>query len=78
MFITCRKTTQVTRSFLVIQSVSLTSAALEAFAEACLCFLVSASAAKKKKKKNAVAIKFLGILKKYVSPKKKKENQCFA
>ena len=75
MFITCRKTTQVTRSFLVIQSVSLTSAALEAFAEACLCFLVSASAAKKK---NAVAIKFLGILKKYVSPKKKKENQCFA
>ena len=77
MFITCRKTTQVTRSFLVIQSVSLTSAALEAFAEACLCFLVSASAVKKKKK-NAVAIKFLGILKKYVSPKKKKENQCFA
>ena len=77
MFITCRKTTQVTRSFLVIQSVSLTSAALEAFAEACLCFLVSASAAKKKKK-NAEAIKFLGILKKYVYPKKKKENQCFA
>ena len=60
----------------MIQSVSFTSAAFNAFDEAYLCFLVSASA--KKKKKNAEAIKFLGILKKYVYPKKKKENQCFA
>ena len=42
----------------MIQSVSFTSAALELFAEAYLCFLVSASA-----KKNAEVIKFLGILK---------------
>ena len=51
----------------MIQSVSFTSAAFEAFAEAYLCFLVSASA---KKKQNAEAIKFLGILKKYVSNNK--------
>ena len=60
----------------MIQSVSFTSAAFEAFAEAYLCFLVSASA-----KKNAEVIKFLGILKKYVSENKflfKKEKQCFA
>ena len=50
----------------MIQSVSFTSAAFEAFAEAYLCFLVSASA----KKNNAEAIKFLGILKKYVSNNK--------
>ena len=49
----------------MIQSVSFTSAALEAFAEAYLCFLVSASA-----KKNAEVIRFLGILKKYVSKNK--------
>ena len=47
---------------LMIQSVSFTSGALEAFAEAYVCFLVSASA-----KKIAVPIKLLGILKKYVS-----------
>ena len=60
----------------MIQLVSFTSAAFEAFAEAYLCFLVSASA-----KKNAEVIKFLGILKKYVSENKflfKKEKQCFA
>ena len=60
----------------MIQSASFTSAAFEAFAEAYLCFLVSASA-----KKNAEVIKFLGILKKYVSENKflfKKEKQCFA
>ena len=45
--------------------ISLTSAAFEAFAEGYLCFLVSASAIK-----NAEAIKFLGILKKYVSKNK--------
>ena len=66
----------------MIQTVSLTSAAFEVFAEACPCFLVSASA--KKNKKNAEAIKSLGILKKYVSKNKiyfcllKKEKQCFA
>ena len=49
----------------MIQSVSFTSAAFEAFAEAYLCFLVSASA-----KKNAEVIRFLGILKKYVSKNK--------
>ena len=49
----------------MIQLVSFTSAAFEAFAEAYLCFLVSASA-----KKNAEVIKFLGILKKYVSENK--------
>ena len=38
----------------------------EAFAEAYLCFLVSASA-----NKNAEAIKYSGILKKYVSKNKK-------
>ena len=47
----------------MIQSVSFTSAAFEAFAEAYLCFLVYALA----KKKNAEAIEFLGILNKYVS-----------
>ena len=47
----------------MIQSVSFTSAAFEAFAEAYLCFLVSTSA-KKKKKKNTEAMKFLRILKK--------------
>ena len=55
----------ITWSFLMIQSVSFTSAAFEAFAEAYLCFLVSASA-----KKNAEVIRFLGILKKYVSKNK--------
>ena len=49
----------------MIQSVSFTSAAFEAFAEAYLCFLVSASPLK-----NAEATKFLGILKKYVSKNK--------
>ena len=44
---------------LMIQSASFTSAAFETFAEANLCFLVSASA-----KKIAEAIQFLGILKK--------------
>ena len=48
----------------MIQSVSFTSAAFEAFAEAYLCFLVSALA------KNAEVIKFLEILKKYVSENK--------
>ena len=45
----------------MIQSVSLTSAAFEAFAKAYLCFLVSATPPPKKKNKNAKAIKFLGI-----------------
>ena len=44
----------------MIQSVSFTSAAFEAFAEAYLCFLVSVLA----KKKNDEVIKFLRILKK--------------
>ena len=44
----------------MIQSVSFTSAAFEAFAEAYLCFLVLP---RQKKKKNAAVIKFLGILK---------------
>ena len=44
---------------LMIQSVSFTSGAFEAFAEAYVCFLVSAST-----KKKAVAIKLLGTLKK--------------
>ena len=48
----------------MIQSVSFTSAAFEAFAEAYLCFLVPALA------KNAEVIKFLGILKKYVTENK--------
>ena len=66
----------ITWSFLTIQSVSLTSAAFEAFAEAYLWFLVSASP----KKTIAGAIKFLGILKTHVSKKniyfclKKKSN----
>ena len=51
----------ITWSFLMIQSVSFTSAAFEAFAEAYLCFLVPALA------KNAEVIKFLGILKNYVT-----------
>ena len=62
----------------MIQSVSFTSAAFKAFAEAYLCFLVSASEKKTHKKKHAEAIKFLGILKKYISKNKiflfKKEN----
>ena len=45
----------------MIQSVSFTGAAFEAYAEAYLCLLVSAS----EKKKNAEAIKFL-IIKKHV------------
>ena len=49
----------------MIQSVSFTSAAFEAFAEAYLCFLVSASLLV-----NVGAIKFLGILQKYVSKNK--------
>ena len=44
------------------QLVIFASEALVAFARAYLCFLVSASS-----KKNAEVIKFLGILKKYVS-----------
>ena len=48
----------------MIQSVSFTSGTLEAFAKTYLWFLVSVSA------KNAEVIKFLGILKKYVSEKK--------
>ena len=55
----------ITWSFLTIQSVSLTSAAFEAFTEAYLCFLWYLP--RQKKKKNAVATKFLGILKKYAS-----------
>ena len=51
----------VTWSFLMIRSVSFTSATFEAFAEAYLCFLVPALA------KNAEVIKFLGILKNYVT-----------
>ena len=54
--------------FLMIQSVSFTSAAFKAFTKAYLSFLVSASA------KNAGAIKFFGILKKYVC--KNKINYC--
>ena len=54
----------ITWSSLIIQSVSFTSAVFEAFAEAYLCFSVSA-------KKNAEVIKFLGILKKYISENKK-------
>ena len=50
----------------MIQSVSFTSATFEAFAEAYLCFLVSASA--KKENNNAEAIKFLEILKKIRLP----------
>ena len=57
----------IARSFLMIQSVSFTSAAFEAFAEAYLCFSVPTSA-----KKNTEVIKFLGIIKKYVS-----ENQIY-
>ena len=60
------------------QSVRFTSAALEAFAEAYLSFLVSVS---EKKKKNAREIKSLEILKKYVSKNNiflfKKVKQCF-
>ena len=48
----------------MIQSVSFTSAAFEIHIYVYLRFLVSASA---KKKKNAKAIKFLGILKRYVT-----------
>ena len=46
----------------MIQSVSFTIATFEGFLKAYLCFLVFASA-----KKKAEVIKFLGILKKYVS-----------
>ena len=53
----------ITWLFLVIQSVNFTSAAFEAFAEICLCFLVSAS------KKNAEVIKFLGISQISLSPR---------
>ena len=56
----------ITWSFLMIQSVSFTSAAFESFAEGYLCFFSICLA----KKKNAKAIKFLGILKKYVSKNK--------
>ena len=55
----------ITWSFLMRQLVIFASAALVAFARAYLCFLVSASS-----KKNAEVIKFLGILKKYVSNNK--------
>ena len=55
----------ITGSFLMIQSVSFTSTAFEAFAETFLCFLVSAL-----EKKNSEVIKFSGILKKYVSQNK--------
>ena len=48
----------------MIQSVSFTSAAFEAFAEAYLFFSICLH--KKKIKKNEEAAKFLGILKKYV------------
>ena len=62
------------------QSVRFTSAALEAFAEAYLSFLVSVSE-KKKKKKKPKEIKSLEILKKYVSKNNiflfKKVKQCF-
>ena len=58
----------------MIQSVSFTSAAFETFAEASLCFLVSALARK------AEGAKFLGILKKYVSKYKINfcSKKCFA
>ena len=49
----------------MIQSVSFTSAAFEAFVEEYLYFLVSTSA-----KKKAEVIKSLGIFKKYVSDNK--------
>ena len=55
----------ITWSCLMIQSVSFTSATFEDFAEAYLCFLVSATA-----KENDEVRKFLGILKKYVSENK--------
>ena len=51
----------------MIQSASFTSAAFEAFAEAYLSFLVSAEV---DTKKTVEVIKFLGILKKYVSKNK--------
>ena len=61
------------------QSVRFTSAALEAFAEAYLSFLVSVS--EKKKKTQDRKIKSLEILKKYVSKNNiflfKKVKQCF-
>ena len=50
---------------ITFQSVSFTNAAFEVFAEAYLCFLVSASA-----KKNTELIKFLGILKNLVQERK--------
>ena len=59
----------------MIQSVSFTSAAFETFAKAYLFFSICLG------KKYAEVIKFLGILKKYVSENKflfKKEKQCFA
>ena len=57
----------ITWSFLMIKSVSFTSAAFEAFAKAYLRFLVSSSP---KKCWGAEVIKFLGILKEYVSKNK--------
>ena len=50
----------ITWSFLMIHSVSFTSAAFESFAEAYLCFSVSVSA-----KQNAEVIRFLGFSKKF-------------
>ena len=55
----------ITWSFLMIQSVSFTSAAFEAFAEAYLCFFSICL-----DRKNAEAIKFPGILKINVSKNK--------
>ena len=62
--------------FLMIESVRITSAAFEAFAEAYLCFFSICLS-----KKNAQAIKFLEILKKYVTKNKiyfclKKKSNC--
>ena len=56
----------ITWSFLMIESVRFTSAAFEAFAEAYLCFLVSALA----KKKKCCGNEILTNLKKYVSKNK--------
>ena len=61
----------------MIQSVSFTSAAFEAFAKACLFFSTCLG------EKNAEVIKFLGIFKKYIFPRIKyisvqEKIQCFA